>query len=736
MAKEMIISSNDFERKIAILEDGVLTEYYVERVGESQGIVGNIYKGRVTRVLPGMQSAFVDIGLERDAFLYVSDVIEMEDLDVEFEPAELLVASSVERESKVEDTVEEILEALAEPLAAASERARESQKTPPAEPERELEALVESLVQELPSVEAGEESAVLPEVDLKEAIFDEKITEALHAEEERIELTPEERAEVAEVKESAPSEEQAPRVGSVHVQLGVPSRRQRIVDDQSDHLLTEGSPTSETDASGEAASIVESSQEVATDADATSRAEESTSSDPEDPPLPDGEASVRSPQIRARLAARRRVRRRRTGRTSAAESPASEERAEAKPTITELLEEGQEILVQIAKEPIGTKGARVTTHITLPGRYLVYLPTFEHVGVSRRITSSTERARLRRLVSELRARQKIAGGVIVRTAAEGCGEAELLDDLLYLYRTWVDIRTRAERARAPQLIHRELDLVERILRDRLSDDFTAIRVDDEDDYARIVNFVARLQPKLLHRVKLHTRPTPIFEDYGIQAEIEKAIRPRVWLKSGGYIVINQTEALVAIDVNTGKFVGKTNRFEDTITRTNIEAAREIARQIRLRDLGGIIVLDFIDMEERKNRQKVMQVLEEELRKDRAPTKILQFNDFGLVAITRKRVKQSLERTLCEPCPYCHGSGLVKSPQTVCLEILDEAKRMALAREVEDGKEVIVRVHPEVARALREKYPKLLEEVEAYLGGNVTVKADPLIHQEQFDIALV
>ncbi len=728
MAKEMIISSNNFERKIAILEDGVLTEYYVERVGESQGIVGNIYKGRVTRVLPGMQSAFVDIGLERDAFLYVSDVIDMEDLDIEFELAvEPPVAPSVGRKSKAGDEVEEILEALAEPPAATFEHAREPQKAAPSEPERELEAFVEGLVQELPSAEAGEEGAIVPEVDLKEAIFDEKITEALHAEEERVELTCEERAETPEL---TPSEEQAPRVGSFQGQLSASSRRQRIVDDEPDQPPTESSPMSEREPSIEATSIPESE---AASADTRVTSEESASSDP---PLPDGEASVRSPRVRARLAARRRVRRRRTGRTGAAEPSASEERAEAKPTITELLEEGQEILVQIAKEPIGTKGARVTTHITLPGRYLVYLPTFEHIGVSRRITSSAERARLRRLVSELRARQKISGGVIVRTAAEGCGEAELLDDLLYLYRTWVDIRTRAERARAPQLVHRELDLVERILRDRLSDDFTAIRVDDEDDYARIVNFIARLQPRLLNRVKLHTRPTPIFEDYGIQAEIEKAIRPRVWLKSGGYIVINQTEALVAIDVNTGKFVGRTNRFEDTITRTNIEAAREIARQIRLRDLGGIIVLDFIDMEERKNRQKVMQVLEEELRKDRAPTKILQFNDFGLVAITRKRVKQSLERTLCEPCPYCHGSGLVKSPQTVCLEILDEAKRMALAQEVEEGKEAILRVHPEVAHVLREKYPRLLEEIEAYLGGNVTVTADPLIHQEQFDIALV
>lgn len=726
MAKEMLISSNTFERKIAILEDGVLTEYYVERVGESQGIAGNIYKGRVTRVLPGMQSAFVDIGLERDAFLYVSDVIEMEDMEIEFEP----VSEPASSEARPKGEVEHALETLAEPpLTGPHREARE----PAPEPEApSLSELVARWVEDIPSSELAEESSTSPEVDLKEAIVEEKIVEELHAEEGRIELE-----SSVKPSELALSEESAPRIGSFQAQLSQAPRRQRIVDDLPEESAKEEASAPATEAIGpsEPEMSSEPPEEISAAASASEGEadQEPLPGEPADEPLPDADASVRSPRPGARLAARRRVRRRRSARSGS--EAASEERSESKPTITELLEEGQEILVQIAKEPIGTKGARVTTHITLPGRYLVYLPTFEHVGVSRRITSPAERARLRRLINELRARQKITGGVIVRTAAEGCTEAELLEDLLYLHRTWVDIRTRAERARAPQLIHRELDLLERILRDRLSDDFTAIRVDDEEDYARIVDFIARVQPRLLTRVKLHTRPTPIFEDYGIQAEIEKAIRPRVWLKSGGYIVINQTEALVAIDVNTGKFVGKTNRFEDTITRTNIEAAREIARQIRLRDLGGIIVLDFIDMEERKNRQRVMQVLEEELRKDRAPTKILQFNDFGLVAITRKRVRQSLEHTLCEPCPYCHGSGLVKSPQTVCLEILDEARRMALAQEIKEGKEAVLRVHPEVARALREKYPKVLEQVEAYLGGNVTLKADPLVHQEQFDIAL-
>ena len=275
--------------------------------------------------------------------------------------------------------------------------------------------------------------------------------------------------------------------------------------------------------------------------------------------------------------------------------------------------------------------------------------------------------------------------------------------------------------------------MQRILRDQLSTDFTAIRVDNEFEYERIVDFVNRFAPKLVNRVKLYTKETPILEHNGVQTEIDKAVKPRVWLKSGGYIVINQTEALVAIDVNTGKFVGKSNRLEDTIVKTNLEAANEIVRQIRLRDLGGIIVLDFIDMEERRNRQKVMQALEIELRNDRSPSKILQFNDFGLVAITRKRVKQSLERTLCTPCYYCGGGGMIKSAQTICYEILAESRRVS--KSVDSHNEVILRVNPEVAKALRSSERDILTEVEAYLGGVVTIKSDPTIHQEQFDIAL-
>ncbi|HQU92142.1 MAG TPA: Rne/Rng family ribonuclease, partial [Pyrinomonadaceae bacterium] len=405
------------------------------------------------------------------------------------------------------------------------------------------------------------------------------------------------------------------------------------------------------------------------------------------------------------------------------------------PTISDLLREGQEILVQIAKEPIAKKGARITSHIALPGRFLVYMPTIEHVGVSRKIESSSERGRLRTLIQRIRAEEDVpSGGFIVRTAGIGISEEDLRQDARYLVRTWLDIKKTTDKAKSPAMVHQDLDLVQRLLRDQLSDDFAAIRVDSEEEYLRTVEFINRIQPKLVNRVKFYTREEPILEQYGVQEEIDKALKPRVWLKSGGYLVINQTEALVAIDVNTGKFVGKGNaRLEDTITKTNMEAVDEIARQIRLRDLGGIIVLDLIDMEDRRNRHKVSQALQEALQQDKSPTKVLSFNDFGLIIMTRKRVKQSLERTMCAPCEYCEGAGWVKSPTTVCYEILSEARR--LAKHTEDVRQTTLRVHPDVAKALRSSERSVLEEIEEHLG-NVDVTADPHIHQAQYDFAFV
>jgi len=525
MNKEMIISSNGHETRVAILEDDLVAEIFVERE-RNRGVVGNVYKGRVSKVLPGMQSAFVDLGLERDGFLYVSDVVNTEDAFARY---------------------------------------------------------------------SGEE---------------------------------------------------------------------------------------------------------------------------EDEDEPNGNA-----QPRSAAGAQRRS-------DAGRPKPARPEPVDAR--IEDLLKEGQEILVQIAKEPLGTKGARLTSHVTLPGRFLVFMPTVDHIGISRKIASREEQQRLRGIVREFREQHNFTGGVIIRTAAAERSKEDIVADLQYFHRIWTDMRQRSETHRAPAVVYREPSLVAKLLRDLLTDDYTAIRIDNAQEHQRVLEFIDRIMPGLASRVKLYDKDYPIFEEYGVQAELDKALRSKVWLKSGGSIVINQTEALVAIDVNTGRYVGKktAGRLEDTILKTNLEAVKEIVRQIRLRDLGGIIVLDFIDMEEKKNRLKVFQAVEQELRKDRSPSKPLQVSDFGLVIITRKRVKQSLERVLTEPCPYCAGAGTIKSSSTICYEILSEIKKVGTDI---DGAGVLLRVNPDIARALKEEERGVLKDLRHLLGRDVIVKPDVHLHHEQFDV---
>jgi ribonuclease G len=496
MAREIVINTTKHESRIAVLDEGQVVELWVERTRQ-RTIVGNIYKGRVTKVLPGMQSAFVDLGLDRDAFLYVSDVIEeVEDLE--------------------------------------SEGTREIQ------------------------------------------------------------------------------------IDDVH-------------------------------------------------------------------------------------------------------------RPEA--SISDLLREGQEIVVQVSKDTIATKGARITTHVTLPGRFLVYMPTVNHIGVSRRIESEGERSRLKEILERIR---KGPGGFIVRTAGEERNEEEFVADLNYLTDLWEQIRRRAEKTGAPTSLHHDLDLVLRTIRDVLSPEFKTVWVDSVEQYQRIVEFLDQIQPNLVSRVRLYLRDDPIFEEFGIEPEIAKALKSKAWLKSGGYIVINQTEALVAIDVNTGKYVGKRN-LEETVFRTNLEAAKEIVRQIRLRDLGGIIVLDFIDMEIPENRAALFDALETEIRKDRSKTKILQISEFGLIEMTRKRVRQSLERSLTQACPYCGGSGRIKSNATISIEIWRELMKL---RDLHEGQDVIVRVNPIVYGTFSNGSEPVFAEIESHLGIHLVFKPDDSLHHEQFDVMTI
>lgn len=394
--------------------------------------------------------------------------------------------------------------------------------------------------------------------------------------------------------------------------------------------------------------------------------------------------------------------------------------------ITDLLTEGRHVLVRVTKESMGTKGPRITTHITLPGRYLVLMPTVEQVGVSRKIKSREERVRLRTIIKEMR---RGSAGIIARTAAEGVESTQIEKDLHFLEQLWEEIRRKAEKAPVPSLVHGEMGALERVIRDSLWTDVSAIHIDSEKAYEQCVDFISKIDPGIVPKVKLYGEDLPIFEKFNVQRELEKALRDKIWLKSGGYIVINRTEALVAIDVNTGKFVGKRS-LEDTIAKTNMESVKEICRQIRLRDLGGIIVIDFIDMENPENRKKLMDTLELELKKDRSPSRIMQSGTTTLVIITRKRSRQSLERILCRPCPYCDGGGLIKSVSTICYEILNECRKQAVFLE---GQEVILRVNPDVATALADGEKEVFREMQMFVGKPIRIKSDNNLHHEQFDL---
>jgi len=808
MSKELVVSSTRHETRVALIEDDQVVEIYYQREKE-YSLAGSIHKGRVTRVLPGMQSAFVDIGLDRDAFLYVSDFFEdndeydkvvssVEDKVLKLEKGDGAPApASAPAPESAPSTGEPVVEAIAsaEPAVPASNGPVAVSTPEPRTGERDLRSdprndnrgdrrghrsrrrrnrggrggLPESKYfsprtrPEGPPAEVAEagesneeEFPVLPGESLAKYGANEG-TEATPADsDEGPEAEPVEAVEPAAAA-AEEAEETAEPIAVVAV-AEVPEPR-------------EPEAAVEAPAAEEAAPVVAIvSEEVIEEiVEAETAAEEETGGEnggeleasEAQPPLEEGVEPARIPtSLTATLReqgprylhrmSRRMRRKMRTGGPAPAEgqTPApreirapevrSEPRSEGgraasradksvPPSISDLLREGQEIIVQIAKEPLGQKGARITSHIALPGRFLVYMPTVDHVGISRKIPSEEERLRLKRIIQANRT--GMPGGFIVRTAGDGRSEDELRADMLFLYNMWLDIRQKAEKRSAPLLIHHDLDVVERILRDQLTSSFKTVWVDNEEVYENVLGFVQRLQPALVTRIKLYTRKTPIFDEFNITSELEKALRPKVWLKSGGHIVINQTEALVAIDINTGKYVGKSNRLEDTIVKTNTDAVKEIVRQIRLRDLGGIIVVDFIDMDERKNRQKVMQALEDAMRADRAPYKILQFNDFGLVAITRKRVKQSLERTLCAPCPYCEGAGYVKSVSTVVGEILQEAQKVAGVLEGE----VTLRVNPEVAKVLKSNKNDYLQEIEQVLGRTVLVKSDQLMHQAKFDL---
>ncbi len=538
---------------MALLENDVLAEIHIERARQ-RSIAGNLYKGKVVRVLPGMQAAFVDIGLEKAGFIHVSDL-------------------------------------FGGPLPASFFEDEEGEEI---QTETELETETETRDSALPPLSPD---AVSP-----------------------------------------------PPTGS----LGRPPR----------------------------------STELRSGNDAVS----------------DPETGGRGRRVR-----------------STSHIP-----------LEERLKKNQEILVQVAKESIGTKGPRLTSHISLPGRHLVYTPTVNHIGVSRRIADSKERKRLRDIVQEMRPPE---GGFIVRTACEGLTKKEMQDDMKFLLKLWSGIAKKRESTSAPALLHDDMDVILRIIRDLFTADVQEVVIDAPQDYERVKEFIAAFMPRLTGRIKLYDRPEPIFDYYNIEEQITKALDRRVYLKSGGHIVIDHTEALTAIDVNTGRFVGKRDQ-EETMLQTNLEATKVVVEQLRLRNIGGLIIIDFIDMERAANRNKVTEALREALKKDKTRTSLRKISELGLVQMTRKRTRESLQRQLCDPCPHCEGKGYIRSVPTVASDILRQLRKETSLHPT--AQMITVKAHPEVITFLYDEEGERLEALERQLHKRFILRATPGFHHEQYE----
>ena len=655
MKREIVINASALEVRVALLEDGSLTELYLERQ-QHRGLAGNIYKGKVTRVLPGMQAAFVDIGLEKAGFLHVSDF--HDDIQAVGSIAEVIGEDDVETypvdgdgdggdEAKSPQVLRDQqqlaeLENLEEPSERQTDRQNDRQDE---QDQRQAER---------PSVrQGGARQAVQQEVQRRDV---------------------------------APGVEENSKEESIE-QEGIEVDR-----------LDLGDETAATSVEGEA--------------DAAS------------PAAAAGEAGA-APGTKRR---RSRRRRRRGGKAHKRRPRVHEQRSRL--PIEQQLHRNQEIIVQIAKEPMGTKGARLTSSISLPGRHLVYMPTSGHVGVSRRIGSAEERARLRAAVKEL---GRVQGGFIVRTACEGVSKREIQRDANFLTRLWGSILAKSESSPPASILYSDLDVALRTVRDLFSSEIDKLWCDDPETFERIGQFVQHYMPRLRARLTMYQGAEPIFDHFKIEPQIERALDRKVWLKSGGYLVFDQAEALTAIDVNTGRFVGKTNQ-DETVLRTNLEAAEEVVKQLRLRNIGGIIIVDFIDMSREADRKKVSDVLREALRRDKARTSALKISELGLVQMTRKRTRESLEELLTDTCPRCEGRRVVKSVPTLAAEVLRGVHREARRRSGDDM--LLVKVHPAVARYLYDHGARDLEALERRVGIKIVLRAMQGLEPGSFELSLV
>ncbi len=619
MSRQILVNASHYETRVATLEDGEIRQLHIERE-EDRNVVGNIYKGVVKRVLPGMQAAFLELGLERTAFLYVDDIID-EPFGTDFEVMEDEGGSD---EASTED------DSAFDP---ENYRGDETARKAPREVRTEV---------------PPEEDSHDEEDDYDGPVEDEEGSVDDNREGE------DDSEPVGDDSEdgSAPRRTQGPRP-----QRGSSHRRASS--------SSEGGPRSG----------------------------------------PRGRRGGRPPQRRGRF---------------------SHRRPRGSANIQDLLKEGQEILVQVAKAPIGTKGARLTTHISLPGRNLVLMPTVKHLGISRRIGSDRERRRLRDIFTK-KIRPKDVG-FIIRTVAEGKSYRDIRADADYLLRLWDQINRDSKTKRAPALIHEDLSLGMRAVRDFFTEEVDSFIIDNSDEYEHVLDFVSEFMPRLKNRVKLFKGPSQLFEHYGIEAEISRALGKKVWLKSGGYLLIDQSEALTAIDVNTGRYVGSKS-LEETILKTNLEAVKEVAYQLRIRNVGGIIIIDLIDMENLENREKVYQALSEALGEDRAKTNILKISELGLVEMTRKRTHEDLVRYLTESCSHCDGRGYHKSRRTVCFEIFREIEKEGSS----NSKNIVVFAHPNVVTRMTVEEKEHVKILERRFEKKIVVKVDPAFHMEQYEV---
>ncbi|HEX4382036.1 MAG TPA: Rne/Rng family ribonuclease [Myxococcales bacterium] len=768
MSNILVINASGQETRVALIEQGTISEYYLERKNE-KGIVGNIYKGRVVRVLPGMQAAFVDIGLDKAAFLYVGDIVAdpsfpgfSEEMDIQ--------ASSVEGDPLEAEELPEPSED--QPVAAPTEAASAP----------EALAAGASAPDPIPvPVEVLKDGAASEEIALIQTAKAEAAVEIAAAIE-----TPA-AAEIAPALEAAPAAEAAPAEPAV---APVAEATAEVIELHADDALEEDEEDDdedeeeldEADAAHAAAEEQIAAEQAASEPPPPGTAMEAASegsagADGEAAKPAVAEAGARGVPAEQRPAAREGRRGRRRGgrgrkrgnpdspRPAAEQPPAkpgNSERREGRSNfkgderrngsgsngggegpkrgnghsfhkraqIQDLLKEGDEVLVQVVKDPIGTKGARITCHISLPGRHLVFMPTVDHVGISRRIENEKERRRLRELVDKYR---PDGTGFIVRTVAENEPSEKLTADIKFLLGLWNEVGKKRESMKAPACVHPDLDLILRSIRDLFSDEVEKLVIDDRAEYERVVSFVEQVAPELKNQVELYGGEEPIFDEYGIEQELIRASNRKVWLKSGGYIIIDQTEALVAIDVNSGRYVGKKGAgasLEDTITKINCEAAKEIVYQLRLRNIGGIIIIDFIDMDKGQNREKVFKTLQDALAADRAKTNVLKISDIGLVEMTRKRVRESIGRLTTEACPVCDGRGHVRSRATMAYDIMREVQRAA-GKHRED--QLVISCHPEVAKLLQGPEREAMRLLMMKLNKSITVRPQPQYHVEQYDL---